>query len=93
MEASIQQEEGQATEDGSARVQPAFSIDMNEAASLQVGETLIIRERHAAKLKTPKPPQIVRHPDAVVRQPKLLAQMTQPLLKAHQLRKISRTRH
>jgi hypothetical protein len=51
IEASIQHEEGQATGMGSARVQHAFRIDMNEAAQLLTGEAFLIRQRHAVKLK------------------------------------------
>src|SRR5690606_14078711 len=50
IEASIQHEEGQATGVGSARVQHAFRVDMNEAAQLLPGEAFLIRQRHAVKL-------------------------------------------
>ena len=51
IEASIQHEEGQATGMGSARVQHAFRVDMNEAAQLLTGEAFLIRQRRAVKLK------------------------------------------
>ena len=65
IEASIQQEEGHATEDGSAKAQHAFSVDMNEAASLQAGEAFIIRQRHTAKPRIPELPVVARYPQAV----------------------------
>jgi len=51
IEASIQHEEGQATGMGSARVQHAFRVDMNEAAQLLTGEAFLIRQRRAVKVK------------------------------------------
>jgi len=51
VESSIQHEGGEATGMGSARIQHAFKIDMNEAAKLQTGEAFLIRQRHAVKLK------------------------------------------
>ncbi len=64
IEASIQQQDGGMTGLGSARIQHAFKVDMNEVAQLQPGEAFLIRQRHAAKIKikavdtvTPIPPQ------------------------------------
>jgi len=71
IEASVQQEEGHSTENGSARVQHAFSIDINEAASLQAGEAFIIRQRHTVKLKILKTPAIVRSKRARLSQTRL----------------------
>jgi hypothetical protein len=51
IEASIQQQDGGMTGLGSARVQHAFKVDMNEVAQLQPGEAFLIRQRHAAKFK------------------------------------------
>jgi Cdc6-like AAA superfamily ATPase len=51
IEASIQQQDGGMTGLGSARVQHAFKVDMNEVAQLQPGEAFLIRQRHAAKIK------------------------------------------
>jgi len=51
IEASIQHEEGLATGMGSARVQHAFRVDMNEAAQLLPGETFLIRQRNAVKVR------------------------------------------
>lgn len=51
IEASIQHAEGLATGLGSARVQHAFRLDMNELARLQPGEACVIRQRHAAKVR------------------------------------------
>jgi hypothetical protein len=51
IEASIQQQDGGLTGLGSARVQHAFKVDMNEVAQLQPGEAFLIRQRHAAKIK------------------------------------------
>jgi hypothetical protein len=50
IEASLQHEAGEATGMGSARIQHAFRVDMNEAARLQTGEAFLIRQRYAAKL-------------------------------------------
>jgi hypothetical protein len=50
VEASLQHEAGEATGMGSARIQHAFRVDMNEAARLQTGEAFLIRQRYAAKL-------------------------------------------
>lgn len=68
IEASIQHEEGQATGVGSARVQHAFRVDMNEAAQLLPGETFLIRQRHAVKLR-------VKPVDPVAVTPEALAQI------------------
>jgi hypothetical protein len=51
IEASLQHAEGLATGMGSARVQHAFRINMNEAAQLLPGEAFVIRQRHAVKVK------------------------------------------
>ncbi len=51
IEASIQQQDGGMTGLGSARIQHAFKVDMNEVAQLQPGEAFLIRQRHATKLK------------------------------------------
>ncbi len=51
VESSVQHDSGEATGMGSARVQHAFKVDMNEAARLQPGEGFIIRQRYAAKLR------------------------------------------
>jgi Cdc6-like AAA superfamily ATPase len=51
VESSMQHEDGDLTGTGSARVQHAFKIDMNEAAKLQPGEAFIIRQRHVVKVK------------------------------------------
>ena len=51
IEASIQQQDGGMTGLGSARIQHAFKVDMNEVAQLQPGEAFLIRQRHAAKIK------------------------------------------
>ncbi|MCB8944356.1 MAG: type IV secretion system DNA-binding domain-containing protein [Ardenticatenaceae bacterium] len=51
IEASIQQQDGGMTGLGSARVQHAFKVDMNEVAQLQPGEAFLIRQRQAAKIR------------------------------------------
>ncbi len=51
LESSIQHEDGELTGSGSARIQHAFKIDMNEAAKLRAGEAFVIRQRHAIKVK------------------------------------------
>ena len=51
IESSMQHEDGDMTGTGSARMQHAFKIDMNEAAKLQPGEAFIIRQRHVVKVK------------------------------------------
>lgn len=60
IEASIQHTEGLATGLGSARVQHAFRLDMNELARLQPGEAYVIRQRYAAKVRV-KPVEGLRH--------------------------------
>ena len=50
IESSMQHEDGEITGTGSARVQHAFKVDMNEAAKLKPGEAFVIRQRHAAKV-------------------------------------------
>ncbi len=51
IESSIQHQDGGITGLGSARVQHAFKVDMNEVAQLQPGEAFLIRQRDAAKIK------------------------------------------
>lgn len=51
IESSMQLDEGELTGMGSARVQHAFKIDMNEAAKLKPGEAFLIRQRHVAKVQ------------------------------------------
>jgi hypothetical protein len=51
VESSFQHSEGDITGMGSARIQHAFKIDMNEAAQLRPGEAFLIRQRFAAKIK------------------------------------------
>ena len=51
IESSLQHQDGGVTGLGSARVQHAFKVDMNEVAQLQPGEAFLIRQRHAAKIK------------------------------------------
>jgi hypothetical protein len=51
VESSIQHEGGAPTGMGSARIQHAFKVDMNEAARLQAGEGFLIRQRYAAKFR------------------------------------------
>jgi hypothetical protein len=51
IEAGLQLDEGQATGMGSARVQHAFRVDMNEVSQLEAGEAFLIRQRYAVKLK------------------------------------------
>src|SRR5690606_26182209 len=65
IEASIQHEEGQATGVGSARVQHAFRVDMNEAARLLPGAALLIRQRHAVKLRVKPVDSVTVHPEAL----------------------------
>lgn len=67
IEASIQHEEGQATGLGSARVQHAFRIDMNEAARLQPGEAFLIRQRHVAKLRVKQVGDVPFQEEALLR--------------------------
>jgi Cdc6-like AAA superfamily ATPase len=67
IEASAQHLEGDPTGMGSARVQHAFRVDMNEAARLAAGEAFVIRQRQAAKLKVAQPGAIGRDPQAVAR--------------------------
>jgi Cdc6-like AAA superfamily ATPase len=50
IESSMQHSDGEITGTGSARVQHAFKVDMNEAAKLKPGEAFVIRQRHAAKV-------------------------------------------
>lgn len=70
IESSMQHEQGEATGMGSARIQHAFKVEMNEAGKLQAGEGFIIRQRHAAKLKVaqvtgvpPAPPEVIPDTD------------------------------
>lgn len=51
IESSIQHEDGDITGKGSARVQHAYKVDMNEAGMQQAGEAFVIRQRHTAKVK------------------------------------------
>ena len=51
LESSIQHDEGEATGQGSARIQHAFKVDMNEVAKMSAGEAFLIRNRYACKLK------------------------------------------
>ncbi|MCA9923707.1 MAG: hypothetical protein KC421_15115 [Anaerolineales bacterium] len=51
IESSLQHQDGGVTGLGSARIQHAFKVDMNEVAQLQPGEAFLIRQRHAAKIK------------------------------------------
>lgn len=51
IESSIQYDSGNVTGLGSARIQHAFKVDMNEAAQLQPGEAFLIRQRYVAKIK------------------------------------------
>ncbi len=51
IESSMQHQDGDATGLGSARIQHAFKVDMNEAAKLRPGEAFLIRQRHVAKIK------------------------------------------
>jgi hypothetical protein len=51
IESSIQHEDGDVTGKGSARVQHAYKVDMNEAAQQQAGEAFVIRQRHTAKIQ------------------------------------------
>ena len=51
IEASLQHEKGNPTGLGSARIQDAFNIDMNEVAKLEPGEAFLIRQRRKVKLK------------------------------------------
>ncbi len=67
IEASIQHQDGEATGMGSARVQHAFRVDMNEAGRLQAGEAFLIRQRHAAKLRVKQIGKIVVDKEAVAR--------------------------
>ena len=60
IESSLQFHEGDATGLGSARVQHAFKVDMNEAAKLQPGEAFLIRQRHAAKIKVRRIPDVAQ---------------------------------
>jgi len=64
LEASIQHQDGDATGLGSARVQHAFRVDMNEAARLQAGEAFLIRQRFAAKLRVKPVSQVAVHEKA-----------------------------
>lgn len=64
VETSVQHEDGEMTGMGSARVQHAFKIDMNEAARLRAGEAFVIRQRHMTRIQVaqagsaePVPPQ------------------------------------
>ncbi len=54
IEDSLQYQEGDATGLGSARVQHAFKIDMNEVAKLTPGQAYLIRQRYAAKIQVKK---------------------------------------
>jgi hypothetical protein len=65
IEASIQHQDGEATGMGSARVQHAFRVDMNEAGRLQAGEAFLIRQRHAAKLRVKQIGNVVVEDEAV----------------------------
>lgn len=60
IESSLQFHEGGATGLGSARVQHAFKVNMNEAAKLQPGEAFLIRQRHVAKIKIRQIPDVVQ---------------------------------
>lgn len=51
IESSMQLSEGDLTGIGSARIQHAFKVDMNEAAKLKPGEAFLIRQRHSAKIQ------------------------------------------
>lgn len=65
LEASIQHTEGDLTGVGSARVQQAFRVDMNESARLQAGEAFLIRQRYAAKIKIKQTTGIGQNPAAL----------------------------
>lgn len=65
VEASIQHQDGDSTGAGSARVQHAFRVDMNEAARLQPGEGFLIRQRYAVKLRTKRVAQVATDPQAI----------------------------
>jgi hypothetical protein len=56
IESSIQHDEGETTGMGSARIQHAFKVDMNEAGKLRAGEAFLIRQRHACKLRVARVP-------------------------------------
>jgi len=51
VEASLQHEDASPTGVGSARIQHAFKVDMNEAGRLEAGDAFLIRQRRAAKVK------------------------------------------
>lgn len=88
VESSLQHQDGGITGLGSARVQHAFKVDMNEAAQLQPGEAFLIRQRRAVKLKiraigpvkhhTPQPekPRIVQKRRERTRKPPRLGLKT-----------------
>jgi hypothetical protein len=63
IESSMQHEDGDMTGTGSARMQHAFKIDMNEAGKLQPGEAFIIRQRHVVKVKVQAVGTVERIPE------------------------------
>ena len=69
VEASVQHQDGEATGMGSARVQHAFRVDMNEAARLQPGEGFLIRQRYAAKVKIKQVGKLTVDPNAILTPP------------------------
>lgn len=50
IEASYQHEDGAMTGMGSARIQDAFRVDMNQVRQLRPGEVIVIRQGHTAKM-------------------------------------------
>jgi len=51
VESSFQHEEGETTGMGSARIQHAYKVDLNEARRQQPGEAFLIRHGYTAKLR------------------------------------------
>jgi hypothetical protein len=51
VESSVQHDEGETTGMGSARIQHAFKVDLNEVRKLRPGEAFLIRQQHACKLR------------------------------------------
>ena len=62
IESSIQHEDGDVTGKGSARVQHAYKVNMNEAAKQLPGEGFVIRQRHTVKIQVRQIGDVIQIP-------------------------------
>jgi hypothetical protein len=72
IESSFQHQSGEPTGMGSARVQDAFSIDMNAVARLRPGECFLIRDRYNVKIRISRVENIPSAPKEVTTPPPTL---------------------